>query len=255
MIGLPSWSGIPSWSGPRRAGGATPSPTDPVASLYGVGVGNVFLDLKPADAVLDGSGNVVSVPNAAGGAAATASATGITIAGGRFSPPGGNNGPCLMLPEDFDLFAARLFMLLHFPGPHPTTGNFTYIGRLSDVVSDGSTTSVRYEHQNRRTQLRRWAGPGSVSASTLQGSAFPEVETLFEIDCSGGRGRVDLDTVEVSNSALNAAHPDFRINAIFRGADNSASFGGSCGRIIGLRADGVTDLTAQIAAIRGAYGR
>lgn len=228
-----------------------------VADLYGVGLGQVPLDLRPTDAVLDANGNVVSVPNRGGAGPlfdATASGTGILIENGLFSVPATTRW--LALANRDNLIGVRLFICAAVTvDPLPTSGSMNFAGTFDGSNIDEGRNNVRWDWGMNRFQLIRytWDGTTATNPGTLAyGPALTGAETLHELELTGSRLRVFRDTVQVAD--VPCAWPSFSINRIFAG-QSTPSFTGPARGIRSLVVDGVTDLSAQIAAIRASYGR
>lgn len=229
-----------------------------VPDLYGTGVGQIPLDLRPEDAVLDASGNVVRVLNRGGAGAyfdATASGAGITIDNGRFSVP--TTTRWLGLANRANLIGVRLFICAAVTiDPLPTSGSMNFAGTFDGSDISEGRNNVRWDWGLNRFQLIRysWDGTTGTNVSVLaNGPALTAAETLHEFEFTGSRLRVFRDAGQVADVAC--TWPSFVINRIFAGQSTPAFTGLARGVRSLIIGDGTTDLSAQIATIRASYGR
>lgn len=207
------------------AGGASSPPADPLAALYGVGMGQIPLHLAPEDAVLDGGGNVLTVPNRGGAGAAfgaTSTGTGMTRANGRLQIPA---EVWLTLANHADIVGTRFFFVAALPA-----------GMANDAVRFLGNTAVNL------ARIRALAGEVLFQRNgvnlTLAGVSPGSALHLFEIEIiSGGTSRLFVDGAQASSAATPATFTDFLVNRVFAGP-SVPSFTGQAGDVLSVITDG-----------------
>lgn len=234
-------------------------PVDPLAALYGTGVGQVPLHLIPENAVLDGSGNVTSVSNQGGAGSAfavTANTTGITLSGARFNVPSANVH--LLLPALINMVGSRLFMLVQPAAPVPTSGTTSFAGRAGSTGVDDNRNTLRYDWTNKRFQAQRYSWDGtSGSTNTTAISSNTEIilsnkESLIELEFSGEAFRSWIDGAFTGQAAF--SQTSFSVDRFFSG-QTSPFFTGLAGDILLFKTDGSSAMATHITTIRNMYVR
>lgn len=225
-----------------RLKGAGFSWTNPIVALYGTGLGKIPLHLRPEDAVLDGGGNVVSVPNR-GGAGAYAD----SIAVGTIARTGGLlgvNASYLALANPLDLIGVHAFLVVRAT---ISGGNHGVLGRNAGGAA-GERTHFQWQSSNSRFVADRWNGTTYPSSGFMAATLSANL-ALVELAMTPSAAVMTLDGVSISPASHTL--PDFRIDRIGAGR-TMASFVGQIGDVVSLISDGSPAMAAPIATIRQA---
>ena len=211
---------------------------DPIAGLYGTGMGQIPMHHDPEAAVLDGNGNVTSIANRGGAGPlfnATASATGITRTGNLLNVT--SQGLRLVLANPADMVGTRLFIVAAFdPASVPDPRLF------------GNASPVNFGriHQTQGNLLLSRAGAQVFLASpTNLGNTLH----LFEIELAGGKASYWVDGV-LRESAANA-WTDFTITMLY-GATTGFGFIGRSGAVLSVVTDGTAARDGTMLDVRRA---
>lgn len=210
---------------PRLVASGGGGADNPLAELYGTGLGQIPLHLAPEYAVLDGSGNVVSVPNRGGAGAAfdsAATGSGILIADGMFSVP--TFGPYLQMGAAADLVGIRAFFI------GQPSADLPHDARI--MGSADHNTHVRVNRVNSRISLFR--GGETVNTGGFHGP--PAALRLYELEITGGAVRVFINGAQ-SGTTDPLAWPDMKIDRIFSG-QSTYPFQGLAGAFASVITDG-----------------
>ena len=220
-------------------------PADPFADLYGTGMGQMPMLYVPEDAVLDGTGNVVSIANRGGASAAfaaTATGTGITRTGNLLTVPATNTWLALANPAD--LIGTRLFMVAAVDPA--ATGIINFAGRFGAEAA-GERSNVRWDLANNRFMIQRRNAAAAWDILTLNGTALGSALHLLEIEFAGGTSRLWIDGALQSSMAN--AWPDLRVDRIFAGT-LTPFFLGTAGIVGTVITDGTPALDPVMLRVR-----
>lgn len=227
-------------------------PAPSLAAYYGTGLGQVSLHLAPEDAVLDASGNVLSVPNKGGAGAAfaaTASGIGVKLAGNRLSLPNDGSRRFLQLAQPANFLGVRMFAVVAFD-PAPSSSPFVGIAGRVGNTEPGNRTVIRTSGDGRNMALTRWSGSADDSVF-VTGTLHPGTALrLVEIEIAGGFVRSWLDGAP--NSASVTVHPgwaDFLVDRIFSGSV-TGTVTGQAGDVVSMVTDGSAAMDVRAAEIR-----
>ena len=220
-------------------------PADPFADLYGTGLGQMPMDIDPAAAVLDGSGNVTSIANKGGAGAAfdaTATATGITRTGGLLNVP--DTSVYLSLANAADLAGARLFMVASVSPA--LTDRVNFAGHAVGV-SDGQRTNIYWEASQQRLLLQRRDEFGLKDTAIPSSAALPAGLNLIEVEIAAGQARFWINGTLRGTAAFSWAN--FYLTRIFAGF-SIPFFAGQGGRIQSVITDGTPALDPVMLRVR-----
>ena len=162
---------------------------DPIAGLYGTGIGQIPLHHPAEAAVLDGGGNVTTVTNRGGAGAlfnATASATGMTRSGNLLNVP---QTSYLALANPADLVGVRLFFVAQ---ADPALDQFARI-----VGNMSPQNLIRVTKDTGQFLLQR-AGSNVYLAGS--GGPVGTAPRLYEIEIAGGQAKLIVDGVQLSQA-------------------------------------------------------
>ena len=223
-------------------------PADPFADLYGTGMGQMPMMLDPLDAVLDGSGNVVSIANKGGAGAAfnaTTSATGMTRTGNLLSTPG---GVWLSLANPADMIGVRLFIVAALDPA--AVGTAVKLAGRSAGTATGQRSEVHLSPSNTSLALRRWDGGAFINAaSVVLPSATGSTLRLIEVEFAGGSIRSWMDGVGGAAVTAPADWPDLLVDRLLAGY-GAPTFSGQAGVVASVITDGTPARDATMLAVR-----
>lgn len=225
---------------PRQSGMA-----DPIAALYGAGLGQIPLHLRPEDAVMDAQGNMIRIPNKGGAGAlfsATANGTGITRSGILLDIPAASYAA---LSTVVDLVGTRLFMVVRLGPGIAGTRRVQFAGRSAGSAA-GDRAEINYEpglyfglsYYNGAT----WTGIASSPVS-VEGSLC-----VIEIEAAAQLFRVWHNGVFVSS--VPQSFPTFLLSRVWGVFNNSAGFQGQAGDVVSMVTDGSAAMDAPATTIR-----
>ena len=205
-------------------------------ALYGVGMGRIPMHLRAEEAVLDGGGNVVSVPNRGGAGGlfnATASSTGITRTGGLLNISGAETHLRLNAPAD--MVGTRLF----FVARADNTSN-----RYPRILGSMTPQNLaRPDMDNGGFLLQRAGSNVFLGGSQPIGLAL----RLYEIEIAGGVAKTFIDGVPQGQAPC--TWTDFTFDMI-GAAFSVVGFTGSLGDPLSLVTDGSAAQDGAIKTIR-----
>lgn len=223
------------WVGGKRVWHA-----DPLAKYYGTGLGQIPLDLRSENAVLDGSGNIVSVTNT-GGAGALFDAT----MGGTPTPPALDaidiGLSWLRLANPADLNGTRLFVLSRRTSPAQA-----YFAGAQTGGEVPDTTSIRYVHQGTNETIV--AGISSPSPGAIPRGVG--VWSLIEVQVLPSDVRLWYNGREVAPGSGRTT--PFYVSIIGRHPDTvtTPTWSGQIDALVSLVIDGTGGHDSTIASIR-----
>ncbi|WP_157115344.1 hypothetical protein [Paracoccus contaminans] len=221
--------------------------TDPIAALYGTGMGQIPMDLRIENAVLDGSGNIARVTNK-GGAGAMFDA----VLGGTLTPPDTSAGSAAIgigsnwmdLSTPANLCGVRLFVLAR----RTATGQAYFAGALANAAGDGAAQFVlRYLHT---------AAPDGTLTTTLSGVPTPppgsiprgvNVWSLIELEILPAQTRLWYNGMEVAPGAGQPAASPLYVKTIGAHPNKTSTpaWTGQIDAIVSLITDGTQDARAD----------
>lgn len=230
------------WTKPAAAPAVT------IASLYGVGLGQIPMHIAPEHALVNTSGNVVTATNMGGAEErfdCTKQGSGvIPITNGKFYPPVGGTG-YLQPANAADLIGTRLFMVAGVD--QASVGNLNIAGR-SNGSTDGVRTNIQWIRASNLLRLLRWNGASWESRDLNLGEVIGPDLRLIEIEVApGGKIRAWLDGT-LRGEAANV-WPNFLIGRIF-GGYNSPFLAGPATDILSFITDGSAAMDETAAIIR-----
>ena len=211
---------------------------DPIAGLYGTGMGQIPLHLRAEDAALDGSGNVTGITNRGGAGPlfnATASATGMTRTGNLLMLP---QTSYLTLQNPADLGGTRLFFVAK-----PDVA----MDRYARILGNANPQNlIRPDKETGQFMLQR-AGVAVYLAGS--GSPIGTDPHLYEIEIAGGQAKLIVDGVQLSQVAC--AWTDFTVTMI-GAAFSGAGYLGGLGDPLSVITDGTPSRDGTMLDVRRA---
>lgn len=217
-------------------GGAQVWPLIPpqISDFYGIGAGEVTLDLDPADAVIN-AGAVSSIPNHGGSGAGNncvpAGSGAITRTFDLLALTGAN---FLSAAAPINLMGMRLFMVAN----PDLAVRLTYLMGCLPAGNVG-LTNVRFDTLSKTVLLmQNPTGTGNVNAPNMTWAGMAAGLHLFEFDISATACQMFVDGVFQSSVATPAAWTGYLVDRFGMG-QGSPGVTGQLGRIVGLKAGGL----------------
>ena len=211
---------------------------DPIAGLYGTGMGQIPMHHDPEAAVLDGNGNVTSIANRGGAGPlfnATASATGITRTGNLLNISGPETH--LLLAQKADMVGVRLF----FVARADNTSN-----RYPRILGSMTPQNLaRPDMENGGFLFQRAGSNTFLGGSQPIGLAL----RLYEVEIAGGVAKTFIDGVPQGQAPC--AWADFTVDMI-GAAFSVVGFTGGLGDPLSVVTDGTAARDGTMLDVRRA---
>lgn len=223
-------------------GSSLPAAADPLAPLYGTGLGKISLHILASDAATDTSGNVLSIPNKGGAGAAHN-----VVAGGAAIAKTGNT---MLMPSAsawLDMASA-----LDMEGTH-----LMFVAELSAtnwrVIASSSSGLVRFSRGNTTRRLRFESGAEFYESTGAFSAVGHDTQlNLYQIEKAAGRVKLWVNGTLISDDPVTAVVTGpYPITRWF--AEQSPSKNdwiGRVGEIAGVVTDGTAAATPAIDALR-----
>lgn len=235
------------FSGARRSRfsaipSSLPAAVDPLAALYGTGLGQISLHILASDAATDASGNVLSVPNRGGAGAAHN-----VVAGGAAIAKTGNT---MLMPETsawLDMTSA-----LDMEGTHLMIVSGQESSRWR-VLTSSSSGYMQFSRGMTGRRLRLYSGANyHESRGSYSASGHDTSLNLYQIEKAAGRVTLWVNGTLISDDPVNAAVTGpYPITRWFANQAPSADdWIGPVGEIAGVVTDGTATAAPAIDALR-----
>lgn len=210
-----------------------------IDALYGVGAGQVLLDLDPDQE----TGPITALQNRGGaGASYDAQAVGNVTAGGGLLDLDGAS--YLQTAAPFDLMGRRLFMPIRIQD-----AAVVYLTGANAGRAPGERTNLRVQNDREVVLAMRWDGGGWVVESGRAGTALA-ADTLVLLELQMQAAKIDLWINGRAFLSIDTVDTDFRADRL-GGGQGRPGIDGALGRVIALTTDG--SHTSQIELIRHSY--
>lgn len=211
-------------------------PANPFAALYGTGMGQIPLHLRPEDAVTDGSGNVTAIPNKGGaGAAFNLSVTGSGITKQSSLLNIASTTVLADLATSANMRGTRMFFVAQ---PLVSTTSYRYFGSSNAATRIGEEKVVVFR-----------SGP-STTGTISTGVPAITTPTLIEIEMDGASVQAWFNGTSVG--AASFAVSSYPISRIARGNGAGAEFVGLMGDFLYVITDGTPAMNATMLTVRQA---
>lgn len=214
----------------KTAGGVWLSKHTPL--YYGVGLGEIPIDIDPNRAVVDGTGKVTSIPNSGGAGSVFDLASHnsvVTVENGMLA----FDASSLRFASRADCMGVHAFFVVVNDSQSIADYMFTgYNGGDNPGEKTGSTLQVGSD----RITFDRWNGTGFDTTLAFNISLTPEL-ALLELEFLPGTLQLWRNGVSLGTQTLTAGWTDYYIDLIGQGP-TAATWKGKIGRLMFVITDG-----------------
>lgn len=215
----------------KTAGGVWMSKHTPL--YYGVGLGEISIDIDPSRAVVDDVGKVTSIPNSGGAGSVfdLASYTSVvTIVDGLLA----FDASSLRFVNRADCMGAHTFFVVS--NESQGTDDYTFTGSDNGNNPGEKTSAVLHAGLNQIT-FDRWNGVGFDSTLAFNNVTLTPELVLLELEFLPGTLQLWRNGVSLGTLALTAGWADYYIDRIGQGR-TAATWKGKIGRLMSVITDG-----------------